>query len=191
MTNLREYENRATEIDGEKTSLEGKYEKLTREVDQQGKVLHRVVDIFINERKTKVNRMKNRHLATLDEQKKKVLIGISEIEQSIKCLTEILDTTEVCEVSAYKSKKADFRELPSQIQFSLPEISSQEINSEKFCKMFSDLLPLSFLIDKKDCGEEPVDGQGPESGKNYRQQLHKIRAWRRNKEFLADKKVHE
>ena len=91
--------------------------------------------------------MNNRHLATLNEHKKEMLTLISEIEQSIKCLTEILDTTDVCEVSAYKSKKADFRALPSRTFYTLPENSSQEINSDKFCKMFSDLLPLAFLID--------------------------------------------
>ena len=63
----------------------------------------------------------------------------------------MLDTNEVCRVSAYKSN-SEFRKPPSQIHFSLPDISSQEIISEKLRKMFSDLLPLSFLIDdyKKD-----------------------------------------
>ena len=67
MNNLHEYENRGKEIDRDKTSLEGKYEKLTTDVDQQGEKLHREVDIFINYRKSQINSMKNRHLATLDE----------------------------------------------------------------------------------------------------------------------------
>ena len=134
-------------LNRDKTSLEGKYEKLTTDVDQQGEKLHREVDIFINYRKSQINSMKNRHLATLDEQKEEVLSLISEIEQSIKHVNEMLDTNEVCRVSAYKSN-FEFRKLPSQIHFSLPDISSQEIISEKFRKMFSDLLPLSFLIDE-------------------------------------------
>ena len=79
--------------------------------------------------------------------KEEVLSLISEIEQSIKHVNEMLDTNEVCRVSAYKSN-SEFRKPPSQIHFSLPDISSQEIISEKFRKMFSDLLPLSFLIDE-------------------------------------------
>ena len=74
MNNLREYENRGKEIDRDKTSLEGKYEKLTTDdVDQQGEKLHREVDIFTNYRKCQIINMKNRHLATLDEQKEEVL----------------------------------------------------------------------------------------------------------------------
>ena len=92
--------------------------------------------------------MKKRHVAYLNEQKKKVFSLIFEIEQSMNCVNEMLDTNEVWKVSAYKSKNTstDVGKLPSQIQFSLPEISSQEIISEKFCQMFSDLLPLSFSI---------------------------------------------
>nr|XP_022296051.1 tripartite motif-containing protein 45-like [Crassostrea virginica] len=145
---LRNYENRASEIDGQKSILEGKYEKLTTDVDQQGKILHREVDIFINERKTQINVMKIHHLATLDEQKQEVLSLISEIEQSIQHVNEMLDANEVCRISAYKSNFA-FRKPPSQLNFSLPEISSQEIISKQFCKMFSDLLPLSFSINEE------------------------------------------
>nr|XP_022300970.1 tripartite motif-containing protein 45-like [Crassostrea virginica] len=104
MNNLREYENRGKEIDGEKASLEGKYEKLTRDVDKQGEKLHREVDTFINKRKTEINNMKNRHLATLNEQKKKVLSLISEIEQSMKHINEMLDTNERT-VEKYTLKK--------------------------------------------------------------------------------------
>ncbi|XP_078309414.1 E3 ubiquitin-protein ligase TRIM9-like [Crassostrea virginica] len=140
---LRTYENSASNIDIEKSCLEWEFEKLTTEVDQQGEKLHREVDIFINERKIQINKKKNWNLANLDEQKEKMLSLISEIEQRMKHVTEMLDTTEVSEVSAYKSENADFRVPSSRLFYVLPKISLQEINSEKFCKMFSDLLPLS------------------------------------------------
>ena len=145
LNDLRKYENRASKIDGEKSYLEGEFEKLTTDVDKQGEKLHREVDIFINERKIQINEKKNWNLAILDEEKKEVLSLISEIEQRMKHVTEMLDTTEVFEVSAYKSENhenADLRFL-CMPPIDLPQISLQEINSEKFCKMFSDLLPLS------------------------------------------------
>ena len=52
---LRTYENRASNIDIEKSYLEWEFEKLTTEVNQQGEKLHREVDIFINERKKRKN----------------------------------------------------------------------------------------------------------------------------------------
>ena len=153
LNNLREYENRASEIDREKSYLDGEFEKLTMDVVKQGEKLHREVDIFINERKTEINNMKNRHLATLNEQKKEVLSWQSGIEQTMKHINEMLDTNEVCKVSAYKSISA-FRNPPSQIHFSLPDISSQEIISEKFCEMFSNFLPLNLVFDEKDRTDE-------------------------------------
>ena len=179
LNDLRTYENRASEIDGEKASLDGKYEKLTTDVDRQGEKLHDEVDIFINKRKIKISKMKNRHLATLDEQKEEVLSLISELEQSMKHINEMLDTNEVWKVSEYKSKNTstDVEKLPSQIQLSLPEISSQEIISEKFCKMFSYLLPLSLLKNEKDREEENVVGECPVCSKRlrgYRRPLRRV-----------------
>ena len=137
-----------------KSNLEGKYEKITTDVDQQGEMLHREVDIFINERKTQINSMKNQNLAILDEQKE-LLSLISEIEQGLKHIIEMLDTNEFCKVSAYKSNSA-FRKPPSQIHFSLPDNYSQEIISEKVRKMFSASLLLSFLIDEYETEKKEI-----------------------------------
>ena len=57
-------------------------------------MLHREVDIFINEKKTQINSMKNQDLALLDKQKDEVLSLISEIEQRLKHITEMLDTND-------------------------------------------------------------------------------------------------
>ena len=64
--------------------------KQTKDVDQQCDKLHRVVDIFINESKTKINSTKHQHLVNLNEQKKEVLSLISEMEKTMKHINEIL-----------------------------------------------------------------------------------------------------
>ena len=179
LTVLRTYENRASEIDEEKSNLEGKYEKITTDIDQQGELLHREVDIFINKRKFEINQTKNRHLATLNEQRKKVFRLISEIERSMKYTTEMLDTNEVCRVSAYKLNTA-FRTLPRRIQFYLPEISSKKIISKKFCKMVNDMLPLSFLID-----ESKTEKSEKVRDSDYKEE----KVW--DSHDYGDKKVHD
>ena len=87
--------------------------------------------------------MKWRYLAALNKQKEKLVRQISEMEQGVQYLNELLDTNEVSMFSPYKSRNAEFRESSPLVKFSLPDISFEEIDRGELCTNFFCLWPLS------------------------------------------------
>ena len=144
-----EYKDRVLEIDREKSNLQKKYDKLTIIADQMGEKLHREIDIFINKKKNEIRGMKWRHLVSLNKQKEELVRQISEMEQSVQYLNELLDTNELSMFSPYKSRNAEFRELSPIVQFSLPDISLEEIDRGELYTIFCCLWPLSLSRDNK------------------------------------------
>ena len=114
-----------------------------------GEKLHREIDIFINKKKNEIRGMKWRHLVSLNKQKEELVRQISEMEQSVQYLNELLDTNEVNMFSPYKSRNAEFRELSPLVQFSLPDISFEEIDRGEIYRLFCCLWPLSLSTDNK------------------------------------------
>ena len=136
-----EYEDRVLEIDRKKSNLQKKYDKLTIIADQMGEKLHREIDIFIN-KKNEISGMKWRHLVALNKQKEELVRQISKREQSVQYLNELLDTNELSMFSPYKSRNAEFRELSPLVQFSLPDISLEEIDRGE---LYNFLLLMAFV----------------------------------------------
>ncbi|XP_062585364.1 uncharacterized protein LOC134247035 [Saccostrea cucullata] len=93
--------------------------------------------------------MKTQHLAALNKQENEIKQIAAEVNQYILDLKEILDCNEASLTFAYKSRNAEFRHLPPDLDVSLPGFSPRQINTEVLRKLLGFLSPLSITIE--DC----------------------------------------
>ncbi|XP_056002640.1 E3 ubiquitin-protein ligase TRIM71-like [Ostrea edulis] len=137
------YEEMASDVQTEKAELETKYGKLTTTTDQQGEILHREITAIVNQRKSAIAEMKNKHLSTLNKNTEEITQKMAELKQIMSDLKSILKSNDVSLTSTYKSRNFEFRTLLPKVRVTVPSLSAQKINKDQLNEMFGSLSPLS------------------------------------------------
>ncbi|XP_056008487.1 E3 ubiquitin-protein ligase TRIM71-like [Ostrea edulis] len=137
------YEEMASDVHTEKVELETNYGKLTTIADQQGEILHREITAIVNQRKSDIQEMKNKHLSTLNKNTEEITQKITELKQIMSDLKSILKSNDVSLTSTYKSRNSEFRTLPPKVRVTVPSSFAQKINKDQLNEMFGSLSPLS------------------------------------------------
>nr|XP_034305423.1 uncharacterized protein LOC117682277 [Crassostrea gigas]XP_034305424.1 uncharacterized protein LOC117682277 [Crassostrea gigas] len=133
------YTEIASIIPIQKADLNENSKKLTTAIDKHGEDLHTEIDAIIKKLKSDLNEMDSKQIAALTKQEEEIKRTTSEITQTITELKKLLDSNDVSRVSAYKSRNAEFRRLPSKFTVSLPSFTPQEINKKQLYQQFGSL----------------------------------------------------
>lgn len=89
-------------------------------------------------------------MISLNKQENKIKQILSEITRTIDVLETLMNFGDVGLVSAYESRNAEFRILPSKLVVTLPNYTPQEINKEYLKQQLGYLSSLSIEIEE--CG---------------------------------------
>ncbi|XP_056018241.1 E3 ubiquitin-protein ligase TRIM36-like [Ostrea edulis] len=143
------YEEMASGVQTEKSELQTNYGKLTTAADQQGEVLHQKITAIVNQRKSDIEEMKNKHMAALDKNADEITQRITELKNIIEDLKIILKTKSVSLASTYKSRNGEFRQLPPKVRVKLPSFSPSKINKDHLKHMIGSVSSLSITPDKQ------------------------------------------
>ncbi|XP_078340533.1 uncharacterized protein LOC144627411 [Crassostrea virginica] len=98
---------------------------------------------------SEIDEMDSKHLAVIDKQEDAINHTITEIEQTILDLKKLLNTSDVCHVSKYKSKNDEFRRVPAQFQVTLPTFTPQKINGEQIYQQLGFLSKLVITTEEE------------------------------------------
>jgi hypothetical protein len=167
-TDLRELENifcphleeRVSKIREQKLCLEEHYEHLTTEVAKQEDVWLRAIDDTVQKQKSDINEMRKQHLTTLENQEEELKLLLSEMQQRILDLREMLNSNNVALTSAYSSCNEKFEKFSGkELKFSLPTFTPNNIDENFVLKGFGFLTPLSITAEH----QVPVQVQQPEA----------------------------
>ncbi|XP_056006867.1 tripartite motif-containing protein 45-like [Ostrea edulis] len=155
------YEEMASDVQTEKAELETNYRKLTTDADQQGEVLHREITAIVNQRKSDIAEMKNKHMAALDQNTDEITHSIIELKQAILNLKAISESKDISLISTYKSRNNEFRRLPPKVRVTLPSFSPQKISKDQLNEIFGSLSSLSITKELDNTMKSPESVSSP------------------------------
>ncbi|XP_048749521.1 E3 ubiquitin-protein ligase TRIM36-like [Ostrea edulis] len=150
-----------SDVQTEKAEVKTNYGKLTTAVDQEGEVWHREITAIVNQRKSYIEEMKNKHLSTLNKNTKEITQNITELKQIISDLKSLLNSYDFSLTSRYKSRNSEFRTLPAKIGVTLPIFSPLKINKDQLNEMFGSLSSLSINTENSDTMKSPEGASSP------------------------------
>lgn len=140
-------------------------QQLLKSINKHGENLHKEIDINLEKLKSNLNEMNFKFNNVLEIHEKKIMQIISEIEQSITDLRNLLKSNETGVVSAYKSEIARFGRLLPKITISLPVFTPYTINKENSLRQFGCLSELCIRTEEY-C--YPIDEPSAENSFTYK-----------------------
>ena len=145
------YQTTATEISVLKANLSRNSQQLTLGLYKQREIWYREIDTVIEHFQTKISKMESNYGSVLQEQEDYLRSKINEISQTILEIRSLLDSNDICHVSGFRSRNAEFKILPSKLRVSLPKFTPRTINRWQLYQNFGSLSDLA--IQKEDQGD--------------------------------------
>uniref|UniRef100_K1QEK2 Docking protein 3 n=1 Tax=Magallana gigas TaxID=29159 RepID=K1QEK2_MAGGI len=112
---------------------------MATDIDAQGKVWHREIDVIIKHLKSEVKKIESKQMVVLNKQQEETNQIMDEIEQTILDLKKALDSNDINFVYAYRSRNNEFREMPPDHSLSLPRFIPENIDTKQLQEQFGSL----------------------------------------------------
>lgn len=140
----------ASNILKQKKCLKQNFLKVENEIDKKGKEWHGEIDTVIKKLKSNNAEKNTEQMSALHKNESEIERRISEIKQIIQDQRRILDSSDVCLISTYKSRNAEFKKFPPCLTVSFTTFISQQIDKEQICQQFGFLSDTSIAEDHDD-----------------------------------------
>ena len=133
------YQEIESSIIKQKNDLKKISQSLTTSLKAQGELWHREIDIVIHKMQSEVEEIDSKNLSLITKQEDYIQHKLTEMSHVILGLKKLLDSIDDSGVSQYKSRNAEFRELPPSPEIILPNFQPRDINIEQLMKQFGTL----------------------------------------------------
>lgn len=149
------YQEAASKIPDQKGEFLENSQKMETALTKQGESLHNEIDLIINSMISEVKEQNTEFQRVLDVREKQINQTINEMSEVIRNLKQLLKSSDVCRISAYKSQIEQFKIMPSQPQVTLPTFMPRRINKDLLYQQIGSLSKPS-VIDKENPNQEQV-----------------------------------
>lgn len=130
------YQEMASSFPAQRADLERNTEELISAINERGEDWHREIDNIIRKLISNIKEAESEQLDFLKKREDDINQRILVITRSIVELKKLLDSKDGCLLSKYKSRNAEFKNMPSKITVSVPSFSSQRIDTEQLKQQF-------------------------------------------------------
>ncbi|XP_052692248.1 uncharacterized protein LOC128170508 [Crassostrea angulata] len=144
------YQDIVSEVPIYRKDLNKNSQNLKAAINKQGRDLHREVDSVKKKMKANVDDINSKYMAYLKKREDEITGILSEIQQNISDMKKLLDSYDVCQVCAYKSKNAVFRKLPPKLTVCLPKFIPHQIDEAEINQQIGVLLELRVKTEEYD-----------------------------------------
>lgn len=142
------YQDILSEIPIQRKDLNRNSQNLKAAINKQGRDMQREIESVITKMKADVDDMNSQHLADLKKREDEIGSSISELKQNMSDIKKLLDSYDICQVCAYKSKKTAFRKMPPKITVCLPKFIPHQLDETEISKQFGSLLELRVITEE-------------------------------------------
>lgn len=146
----------------QKTDMIKHFQKIATALIEHGEAVQNEINNTIKLLKSDLDEMGFKHLAILNEKEDNISQTMSEITQNIADIKKLLESNDICLVTTYKSRIAEFRKLPPHIKVKFPIFSPQKIDRDQISQCFGTLSSLSFTTE-----DQVFSSETPETGSSY------------------------
>lgn len=135
----QKYEEISSNIQVQKDILTENSQTVKTAISNHGYDLHQEVESLITKLKSDLDKTESKQLASLNKQQNEVAVTISEIKKSIARLRKLSNSNDDSLLLSYNSRNAEFRNLPHEIEETLPSFTPSKINREQLHKQIGSL----------------------------------------------------
>lgn len=148
-----EYEEIALKITHEKNDVRENSQKLKTALKNHRDYLRREIDLVIDNLESDLDNTTSELMVILEKEEKRTTQTIFEIKETIKYIQNALKANDICNISVFKSRNAEFRKPPHSLKFSLPTFTPKKISNKQMQQQFGSL---SKLFLKKELLDKPI-----------------------------------
>ncbi|XP_062618135.1 tripartite motif-containing protein 55-like [Saccostrea cucullata] len=153
------YQDNASDVQNRMSQLEKGYGDLSTAITKHGEHWHREIDKLVKKLKAEVDEMKNTQLQTLQKHLDKINKTMSDIEEEIKSVDSVLESTDISSLFSLSSTLDEYRKLPKKITVSIPKFIPKKLQADQ---LFS-LKTISLKSDEHDDSMKTTQ-KSPEAG---------------------------
>lgn len=130
------YQEIASSFLVQRANLKRNSEKLISAINDREEDWRREIDNIIKELKSGIVKTESEHIVFLQKQEDEINRSISEMSQTIGDLKKLKDSNDVSLLCKYKSRNAEFREMPPKFVVTLPSFSFPKIDTKQLTQQF-------------------------------------------------------
>ncbi|XP_065936992.1 E3 ubiquitin-protein ligase TRIM71 [Magallana gigas] len=149
----------------QKTDMIKHFQKIATALIEHGEAIQNEINNTIKLLKSDLDEMGFKHLAILNEKEDNISQTMSEITQNIADIKKLLESNDICLVTTYKSRIAEFRKLPPHIKVKFPIFSPQKIDRDQISQCFGTLSSLSFTTEDQVFSSETPETESSQLGR--------------------------
>ncbi|XP_048740317.2 uncharacterized protein LOC125654400 [Ostrea edulis] len=128
---IPQYKKKNEETESKISTTMAECDELDKEKEKHRKLWHQEVDTIFNTLGSLIKSMKENHLAALKSHQSKINNCIPDMIQTVQRNKEILKSKKVFEVTNYKSKLEEYRNMPTDIDVKLPSLKTNTVQGRE------------------------------------------------------------